>query len=295
MLELGRREKQILSGLGVQVLVVAILVFAYSQAARQLKMQREMFLKLHEQLQSAKLQVARESGRLDLEKLRAEVVKLEDQLLSSGALQLLAQRLEDLAQDRFGFLDLELKEGAVEKRLEIPVKGGLGLTIELKSLQIKGTATSRNVAALLAAIHHPGFKLLCPLEEIELKTAKEKEPLPVAVELKWLVATVPSRPPEWGAKVESWAPPEKPSLRWGAREELFVSPLLHRQAVRIPSEVLKRFRLTGILWDAKAPSCVINGSHFKLGDWVEGVQVVLITQESVILQGPQGELFLSLS
>ena len=53
MLELGRRERHLISGLVLQVVVVGISVFVFTQAIRYLKYERTRFLELREQISQA--------------------------------------------------------------------------------------------------------------------------------------------------------------------------------------------------------------------------------------------------
>ena len=83
-------------------------------------------------------------------------------------------------------------------------------------------------------------------------------------------------------------------LQWGSREEPFLSPLDYPRAIRIPTSVTSRFQLTGILWDAQAPSCVVSGNLMRLGETIAGYRLVVLTPRAAILQGTEEEILLFL-
>ena len=114
------------------------------------------------------------------------------------------------------------------------------------------------------------------------------------VHLRWLIAVAPEGIQAVPPKMPS--PGEEPGpLRWGWREEPFTSVLVNPRSVRPPVSLMGRFKLSGILWDLEAPTCVVNGSVLKAGDSVQGYRVILITQKAVLLEGKEGEILLLLS
>ncbi|MFH1777682.1 MAG: hypothetical protein ABH952_09030 [Candidatus Omnitrophota bacterium] len=50
--------------------------------------------------------------------------------------------------------------------------------------------------------------------------------------------------------------------------------------------------LTGILWDGEAPSAIINGRVYKIGDAIEGKKITQITKDKVILESQGVEYLL---
>lgn len=291
MLELGGRERHFFSGLVVQVLVVALMVFAYTQAGRQVKYRRNQYLQRKEQLAQAQSQATR-IQKPDLDRLRAQIGKLEGFLPSSEALAAWADRLEVLARDQYGFRNLQVKVGRLEEPMAASLpQEDLPSPITMRSLDLQGVASSRDIAGLLIALNDSELKLLCPLEVMELMANGEPPLLPVGLHLKWAVATSTAS----SRRISSgpW-PPATPVLKWGEREEPFWSPLTQPRALQISGEVFSRFQLTGISWTGEEPTCVINKTSLKLGDSIQGYQLVLLTPRSVILEKAGEEIFLSL-
>ncbi len=278
-----------MSGLGLQVLVVAVLVFVYTQAARQLNYQRGLFLRLQEQLTAAKMQTAK-SGKPDLAKLRAEVDQMEARLASAQMLSEWAKGLESSAKERFGFHEVNVNVGAVEKTVAADLGEKSVLEAPMVVLELKGTATTRNAAAFLAGMASPELKLLCPLQSMRLEAQGPEQADPVSLRLKWLVAISP-KPAQPGSVPP--APDKRASSpTWGWREEPFLSPFVSPRAIQISPVVRQRFRLSGIVWDAKTPTCVLNGMVLKAGDLLDGYQVTMIAQNAVLLQKGEEEVFI---
>lgn len=299
-MELQRREQHLLSGLGIQVIVVALLVFAYSQAARQLTAQYQTYLQLKEQVARARDRVARE-GVPDLGPLKAELLEMERSLATPEMLSEGLLRLENIARDRFGFRDIEIKVGPPEKTIRIPrPPNGPDFEVQLISLELQGNCTTRQTAGLLARIGQASLHLVCSLQTMTLTASNPDQPLPVNVRLKWLVAAsgsaLDAQPPTGHspgfARVTPTASGEAP--KWGSREEPFRSPFLNPGAVRMGPQISSRFRLTGILWDSQNPSCVVNESVLKVGDLVQGHRLVLLTPSAALLEGSEGEIILFL-
>ncbi|MBI3615271.1 MAG: hypothetical protein HY211_02020 [Candidatus Omnitrophica bacterium] len=188
--EANRREKHLLGGLGLQVLVVGLLVFVYTQAARQLNYQRGQFLKFQEQLSAAKAQVAK-AGSPDLEKLRAQVAELEGRLAALKTLPELAKTLESSAKERFGFHDVTLMVGVVEKTVQSDLPDRPAVAANLVGLELKGAASTRETAAFLDSLTSSLSKFLFPLQSMQLEAQAPNQQGPLAVRLKWLVAVSP--------------------------------------------------------------------------------------------------------
>lgn len=289
MLEHGKKESHLLGGIGVQILIVAVLVFAYTQAIRQLKHRGELRDRLAEQLTVARDQLARHTRRPDVAALQVQVAELKATLLSTQALGELARRLGELAREEYGVQEPAVKAGErPTQTLTVPLDGRLDFEAHLYALELSGVTTSRHAAALVRAMGDPSCKFLAPLVAMELKRAEPKEGSPVRVSLRWLLAVSPSSTePSLPAPLKAQPEPE-----WGWREESFLSPLENRSALRIPAGALSRFRLSGIVWDEKAPTCVVNGAVLRPGDTVSGYRVILITPQAVLLESQDEELLL---
>lgn len=292
MLEYGRRENHLLGGIGVQILIVALMVFAYTQAVRQLRNRGELKVRLQEQLVVARDQLAKHGKRPDLAALQAQVAELKGTLISSEALNELGNRLEKLAREEYGVQGLQVRVSErPTQTLTVPLNGRLDFEAHLHSLELSGFTSSRNTAALVAAVGAVSAKLLAPLVGMEVKKADPlKSDQPVRVSLRWLLAVSPET--AGSAEIPPMAPPGK--VTWGWREEPFLSPLEHRGALKVPSSELSSLRLTGILWDEGAPTCVINGAVLRPGEAASGFRVVLITQQSVLVEKDGKELLLHL-
>ena len=292
MLEHGRRENHLLGGIGVQILIVAIMVFAYTQAIRQLRNRGELKERLQEQLVVARDQLARHGKRPDLAALQEQVAELKGTLISSEALDELGNRLEKLAREEYGVQGLQVRvSDRPTQTLTVPLDGRLDFEVHLHSLELSGFTTSRNAAALVSAVGAVSAKLLAPLVGMEVKKADPlKSDQPVRVSLRWLLAVSPET--AGSAAIPPMAPPGK--ITWGWREEPFLSPLEHRGALKVPSSELSSLRLTGILWEEGAPTCVINGVVLKPGEATSGCRVVLITQQAVLVEKDGKELLLRL-
>lgn len=289
------KERSLLSGLVVQVLVIGMLVFAYTQAARQLKYQRSMYLELKEQLTRAKSQVEK-AGRQDLAQMQAQLFELESQMATPETLSDWARRVEILARDRFRFQNLQVKTGPEIKTIRVPVGGNPDFELRLQTLELSGSATTRDAAGLVASLNVAGTKFLCSLETMELKAQVPGEELPVHLYFRWLVATGTkiAGTAEEKVKPDPWPITAAPELHWGLRVEPFLSPFLSLGAYQIPGPTIAQFHLSGILWDSVAPSCVINGLLLKPGQLLDGYTLVLVTPRAVVLSKSQEEIYLSL-
>jgi hypothetical protein len=291
MLELGRKEQHLMGGIGFNILIVGLLVFAYTQAIRQVKLSKDLSLRRREQLTVAREQVAREGGKAETAKLQAKLEELKSSLVPQNALEPQAHRLERMAQERFGIRDAKVKAGdAPSEKISVPLEGRTAFEVHLYSLEMKGTAGSRGVAGLLSGVGDPSFKPLCPLVAMELQGGDEAGSRPVEFTLKWMMAVSPDSTASPG---EALPPAGRPAA-WGWREEPFRSALAHPSALRVPEGKQASLRLSGILQEEASSTCVINGQVLKAGDWVSGYQVVLITPDAVLLEGKGEELLLRL-
>lgn len=227
MLELGRRERHLLSGLGVQILVVGLLVFAYTQAMRQIKHRCQLQIRLQEQLAVAREQVARQgAGIPDLDGLQASLAKLQGAFISPEKLSEEVGRLKELAAVQHGFGDLQVKVGEMPvETLRLPVGGekpddlpaGSVLEVELYPVEITGHATSLSVAGFCARLGAPAFRPLLPLVGMDLKRSEPAGVRPVNLWLRYLIPVSSGSPAP--APV---APPATQAVPWGARTEPFL-------------------------------------------------------------------------
>lgn len=291
MLELGRKEHHLFGGIFVQILLVGLLVFAYTQAVRQLNHGREMFTRRQEQLTVARDQMARRPAVPDLSGLQGEVGKLKESFAGESELNSQLHRIERIAQSR-GLKEVQVRKTDVPvDTLTFPMQGRADFEVRLFGLELAGQGSTRGVANLLAALSDSGTQPALSLATLSLRTSEIDADQPVQFSLRWLVPVL-----EGVTHAEEAAPARPPAGKeWGMREEPFLSPVFHSSALRVPGDKQTAFRLTGILWDSATPSCVINKQVRRPGEWVESYQVVLITRTAVVLQGLDQELVLHLS
>lgn len=290
MLELGHKERNLLSGIGVQIAIVMVMVFAYTQAMRQVKLQRERLTRLQEQLTVAREELAKLAAtRPGPSQVEQELAELKSSWAAPEGVLAQVGELEKLVREGHGLSEFRVKAGREPAdELQIPLDGGEPLEIRLYPLEISGYGASRAIGGLLAHLAAPGSKPVRILAELELKGAGEGRPEPVQFLARYHVPAVA------GSPSGPFPAPEKPEPAWGPREEPFLSPLDVTSALRLPAEKLKDLHLSGIVREGVDASCVINGRILKPGDWVKEYQVVLITEDSVLLQGAEDELLLRL-
>lgn len=288
MLELGRKEQQMMGGHLIFILVVGLMVFAYTQAIRQLKLNRDFSQRLQEQIAVAREQLARQGGGPAVADLQAQVEELKSVLVASGAPADQAGRLKRLAQERFGIAnpDVTAEKAPIEK-VSVPLGGRSSLDVRLHPLEMRGTASTRNLAGLVAAVSDPAFKPICPLVAMELRS------LPGQGQVEFLFRWLMAVSPDSSTPVDTQLPPPGRPPAWGHRQEPFLSPLSHPNAFRSPTGGAG-LQLSGILMEGTAPSCVINRQVLQAGESIDGYQVVLIAPDAVLLEGKGQELLLRL-
>lgn len=302
MLELGRRESQMMSGLWLQILVIGVMVFAYTQAIRQLNHRRDLTTRLQEQLTMAREELVREGSRPDFSRLEVEVMHSKSVFFSRDLIEQKLPLLTTLAQDRFSIQELKVQLAARPVRsIQMALEGRPDLVVELYPLILTGVGTSRNVSGLLANLSRPDLRPLSPLAKMTLQAQDLKEVEPVKIHLEWWVAAVA---PAESVEEEELQTEQSPfSLlegssgsrpAWGDREELFLSPFVRLSALGKRVKRQSKFQLTGILWDSAQPACVINEEVFLLGDRVGKYTLVLMTPDAILLQGGDEELFIPL-
>lgn len=289
MVESSPRERHLLRGLLLQVAVVAALVFAYTQAVRQLKVQHERLLRLKEQLVEGRTKMDEKPDQ-EFAHLKEELTRLTGLLSTREELETWAKELGRRAEEEFGFPDPEVSVGMVERKIEIPIEPLPSFKLELYAVELKGQTTTRSAAGLLAAVDRGRTMRLCPLETLELKSLSPASAQTVEARLKWLVAVS-----DRAAPLPRPAPAPASPLSWGGREEPFQSPFLFPGAVRPVRGRSPSFQLTGILWDPATPTAVVNGTLLKPGDRIQGWRLVLLTSRQVLLARGGDEILLSLS
>ena len=296
MTEWSRRERNLTSGLMVQVVFVGIAVFLFTQALRQLKYQHSEYLELRKQIKACLAQAAR--GRPDVSSLEAEVARLKDQWASLQEQDQWADRLVSLAQKRFEFDDLKVRLSRMPKKMvKVPSGEEPALPLETLTLQLVGIATTRSGAGLMASVWQMGLGFSCPLRSMTIKATDLKKSLPVQFQLEWMV---PFLQPQGDEKKEAAKPAKEPvftppALSWGLREEPFLTPFLYTGVLHTPPESLKGMRLMGIQWLETGPVCLINDKVVRLNERVGAYQLVLVTPRAALLQGEEEEVFLPLS
>lgn len=290
-MEQQRKENNLLSGLGVLILIVALLAFAYTQAIRQVKYQRELFQRLQEQLTMAREQMARQGPTPDVEAMRAQIRKIRPAFLALEEVSPQVDRIKALAQQQ-----LHLRAARWNQSEEpvdsftVSIPGRKDCEVSLYALEMGAQGSARSVAALLASVGPDSELPAFPLRALEIQGDPTESGAALQVSCRWLL---PVAAPLSGQ--ESLTKPVPRPVRepvWGQREEPFLSPLSHPNALRVPAEKNASLRLTGILWDPAHPTCVINGKVFRPGEKADGHLVVLITERAVLLEGPAGEVLL---
>ena len=285
-MEHGRKEIHLLSGLVVQILMVGLLVFAYTQAIRQVNYQRDLHQRLQEQLTMAREQVSRQGPTPDVSIVQAKIQALRAGFLSPGTLAAQADQIRLLTEKEFKLKGVRWeKPGEKTSSFSISIPGRDDFKVDLYELEMEGETATSEAGALLATLEPASGQPVLPLVNLEM-TGTPQADRPVHVLFRWLMPVVV------GTSTPGSRAVVKPA--WGWREEPFLSPLDHPAALRIPPEKTASLRLTGILWDPVHPACVINGQSLRAGELVSGNRVVLITADAVLLQGPDGELLLRL-
>ena len=296
MWEFERKEQHLLSGIGVQILIVGLLVFAYTQAFRQLKRERGMQIRLQEQLTMAREEVARRTETsAQVDALEARIKEIQVSWVGPDELAVQVARLKRLAEE-FQVQSVLMKVSEVPtKTLRIAIPGKEDLQIQLHSVEITGSAEPLWIAALLTAVSRAEERPLRPLSDLNLQASSERGP--VQVTLRWLVPVSSQSLPKPRADEPEAPSPARTEAgiqrkEWGWRLDPFISPFVSPGVLRIPPEELAPYKLGGILWDPENPSCILNGVVLKPGDRVGDAQVVLITRETVLLERKGRELLL---
>lgn len=287
-----RKEMHLLSGLGVQILIVGLLVFAYTQAIRQVKLQRETFHRLQEQLTMAREQKARQGPTPDLALMQAQIQKIRPAFLTPVELAPQLDQIRALAEKDFHLRGTRWKKSDdPADSFAVTVSGRADFKVDLYGLEMEGAGSARSAAGLLASLGPASEPPVFPLQALELKADPSSSTgSDVQVSCRWFIPVITPLTEDKTALERKPRAARAPA--WGWREELFLSPLSHPNALRVPAEKNASLRLTGILWDPAHPTCVINGKVFRPGEKAGDHLVVLITERAVLLEGPAGEILL---
>ncbi len=296
MRHLDRREHHLLGGLGAQILIVALLVFVYTQGLRNLKMQRELQGRLQEQLTMAREGLAHPiSASADLKALESRIREIRSGWAGPDGLTGQAAGLKKVVEGgRLRVVEFKISEVPAEI-IRVRPDSQQELVVQLLPVELTARGRSGHLAQLLSAAAggHPR-RPLAAIEMKRLEAADSEEPMECVV--RWLVPVIaPDFPDRWASEAPAAAPAgqrEPPAPSWGPREEPFLAPWESATAYRVPDEKRAAFRLTGIVLDPERPSCIVNEMALRIGDWVEGYQIVWITSQGVLLSGPGEELFL---
>lgn len=283
MLELGQRERHLLGAVWFQVALIGLIVFAYTQAVRQLNYQKERQTRLQEQLVMAREQVSKQATtRQNLESLQEEVSDLRSQTVSVPELPAVAQRVKELAEKKYELSILRVKEGdSPVETLDLPIQDRQLQKIDLYLLDCSGRGTSRQIALFLAHLNHPDFRPLTALISLVCRSPEEKGTAPVEFTAQWVVA-VSSETPE-----RKPAPDYDVSLEWFNRLEPFLSPFQDASAA-VPDST--GFPLwTGLQLQGDSPTAEINGRWVKPGDRLDAWRILYIGKEGILFQTGEGK------
>ena len=221
MLELGRKESHLFSGILVQILIVGLLVFAYTQAIRQLKHSRELYDRYQEQLTMAREEMSHRPPSSDLASLQREVEQLKRHFAAEPTLTREREQMESWAASTFHFQEIHLRQTDLPvELLNFPIQGRPDFEVELYGLELTAQATTREAAAFLAAVEGPNTQPMMTLAALEVKTAEVGSERPVHLSARWLVPVVKTAFREEGSPFVSEGVP----VDWGQREEPFSSP-----------------------------------------------------------------------
>lgn len=186
MVDLNPRETHLLRGLAAQIVIVALLVFSFTMAARQLRGGAERFHKAKEQLAQAKAQWAKAAQQPELKQIQAELFELESQVKTPDVLPGLMKRL---AEEQIGMRDLQVTlSPEPEQTLQKPVANQWPVTIQLYGLEVEGRGTLPQIIKLLAAAASPKAPWIMALDTLRLEAASADPAAPFQFRLKWLAA-----------------------------------------------------------------------------------------------------------
>ncbi len=285
MLELGHREKHLLGAVWLQVALIGLIVFAYTQAVRQLNYQKERQIRLQEQLVMAREQVSKQAAApQNLEALQDEVSDLRSQMSLLEELPEIGRRVKELGEKKYGLSMLRMKEGdSPVGTLDFPLQDRQNQRIDLYLLDCWGKGSSRQIARFLAHLNHVKFRPLMALVSLNCSGSEEKsEPL-VEFTAQWVVpisSDASERKPQTPFEDEI-------SLEWFDRLEPFRSPFQDPSAF---AQDLAGFpRWTGLQLQGEIPLAELNSRWVKPGDRLEDWRILYIGKEGILFQTSEGK------
>lgn len=221
-MEPQRKEIHLLSGLGVQILIVGLLVFAYTQAIRQVKYQRELFQRLQEQLTMAREQMVRQGPTPDVALMQAQVQKIRPAFLALAEVSPQVERIKVLAEQGFHLQESrwnQSEEPADSFTVSIP--GRNDCEVVLYKLEMEARGSSRSAAGLLASVGPDSELPVFPLQTLEIQADPAEPGAALRISCRWLLPVAaslssqdrltkpgprPAREPVWGEREEPFKP-----------------------------------------------------------------------------------------
>ena len=284
MLELDRREGHLLGAVWFQVLLIALIVFAFTQAVRQLNYEKERQGRLQEQVVMAREQVSKQAMvRQDLSSLQEEVADLRSHTVPVSELPAVSMRIKELAEQKFNLTGVQLKMGdSPVETLDVPIHDRQNQRIDLYMLNCMGQGSSRRITEFLAYLHDSNWRPLMALSSLDCQATESIAASPVAFTAQWAVAISPEAPehkpvPEYSVSVE-----------WGNRLEPFRSPMEDPSVYR-PAPAPNLPLLTGLNLDPVPPLANLDGHWVKPGEQAGAYRVLYIGKTGVLLQDSKGK------
>lgn len=186
MKEAEHREKSVLAGFIVQVLVVGLVVFLLTQAYRGLAYQRDARLDVGERLASCQAQL--QSNSSDLQQVRDRMADAQARVISPKELELLAQKIRQVARGTFAFKNVRVRtDPTPEQTIRIPLPNTEPFLIELYPLEFRAAGRTAEVAGFLRHLQDLGLIQVAYLDKLQIGLA-DTEVFSVEIHLKWLVA-----------------------------------------------------------------------------------------------------------
>jgi hypothetical protein len=283
MLELGHREKHLLGAVWFQVVLIGLIVFAYTQAVRQLNYQKERQNRMQEQLVLAREQVSKQAAApKKLEILQDEVADLRSEMIFLNELPEIGQKIQSLAEKKYGLSVLRVKEGdSPVGTFDLPIQDRQIQRIDLYLLDCWGRGSSRQIAGFLAHLNHPDFRPLMTLVSLNCQSSDAGTIPPVEFTAQWVVP-ISSDPAERKPK-----PPAdyEISFEWFERLEPFISPLDDPSTFTQDLTGLPRW--TAVELQGELLQAELNGRWFKPGDRINGWRILYIGKQGILFQDSQ--------
>jgi len=169
------------------------------------------------------------------------------------------------------------------------------MKIEFKNVKINlKQMHNKDIIELIATIVLICILILVIISAVgKTKKRRYSTPKPITVALKKPAAVTIKKTPEEGYRQDDSASFRR--LERETRDMQFSRDPFLPSRISIPTGVFySDFRLTGIFWDDKTPSAIINGMVVRIGDEVGGNKIVGITPDSVILNDGLSDFSLKL-